>query len=72
MPMTTERIAPAQVAIDAFGGVRPLARLLNLAPSTVSRWHLIPAGYQAYILDEAVKRGLDVTAEDIVRGRLQA
>ena len=35
---TTTRKTPAETVIQAFGGVRPLAKLLDLNPSSVCRW----------------------------------
>jgi hypothetical protein len=36
--VTVKHLTPAQTVISLFGGVRQLARLLDLNPSSVCRW----------------------------------
>lgn len=73
---------PASAVIAKFGGVRPLARLLAaylrrpVSPSQVSRWQLtreqdgcggmIPAKFHAPLLNIARKRGITLTADELV------
>lgn len=62
---------PAELAIHAFGGVRPLARLLGRDPAAVSRWRKsgwIPAPLLAEVYQRAQVEGLDLTAEDLILG----
>lgn len=43
-----------KIIIERFGGVRPLARRLQVAPSTVQHWKdvdQIPASHQQTVLD---------------------
>lgn len=70
--MNTTLIQPAELAVQALGGVRSLARLLGRDPSAVSRWKLsghIPASQQRRVLELAWERGIDLTAHDIIFGR---
>lgn len=70
---------PAKKVIEMFGGVRALARLLKIDSSVVSRWQtskdkrgqggLIPAGYQGKLLKLAERKGLELTADDLVKRR---
>lgn len=65
---------PASYVIKTLGGVRATARILNRAPSTVHRWKKsragqIPSSIQSKILEIARRRGLPITAEDLIRGR---
>lgn len=63
---------PANYVIEVFGGVRKLARALNKTPSTISKWQKtgrVPSSSQEDILQKAEAMGLDVTAEDLIRGR---
>lgn len=79
MDTVTGHLTPAQYVIRAFGGVRKLARELKKSPSTVSRWPKpkerggsggrIPSDEQLAILELATRRGLDVTASDLIYGR---
>jgi hypothetical protein len=65
-------LPPATVAIRAFGGVRPAARLLNCDASTVSRWQKsgrVPSIWQRRVLELAWHMGIDLTAHDLVMGR---
>lgn len=65
-------IPPGILVVQVFGGVRKLARLLEIDPSTVSRWQStgrIPSGMQREVLQLAWDEGLDLTAHDIVWGR---
>lgn len=67
---------PAAQVIEAFEGVRPTARALELNPSTVCRWQkpkekrgsggLIPSEHHAKILRVARERGLRLTAEHLI------
>jgi hypothetical protein len=72
-------VTPAEYVIRLFGGIRPLARYLDVEPSTVWRWRVpsdrggadgrIPRDTQPRLLDLAKARGLDLKAEDLIRGR---
>jgi hypothetical protein len=67
---------PADRCIEAFGGVRALARALDRNPSSVVRWRkpkdeggsngAVPSNLQGRILDLAQERGLSLTAEDMI------
>ena len=59
---------PAEMIIDHFG-VRPLARLMELSPSTILRWKesgMIPNKHQKQIIELS---GGKFTAHDLVFGR---
>jgi hypothetical protein len=60
---------PADTVIDVLG-VRPLARSLEIAPSTISRWREgggnVPSKYHIRIIDLA--KG-DISTDDLVYGR---
>jgi hypothetical protein len=71
-------LKPAELVIEAFGGVRPLARLLGKSPSTVCRWRAdkphgtggaIPSSVQKRLLYMAGERGIELTAQDLIVGR---
>jgi len=74
-----ELMSPAEIVIEAFGGIRATARITKRDPSSVSRWRLpknkkglggnVPAGVQRVILEEAERRGLPITAQDLIVGR---
>lgn len=69
-------MSPAEKVIEAFGGVRVLARLLGRNPSSVVRWRqpkaeggtggVVPSALQGRVLVLARERGLDITAEDLI------
>jgi len=68
-------LTPSKLVILLFGGVRPLARLLNKTQSSVSKWQKsddgdVPGKCHRQILDLAKKRGVDLSAEDLVFGRV--
>ena len=67
-----ENKTPAEFVIEAFGGVRALARALGKSPSTVSRWRstkgLIPSSVQAEIIRLAREKGLAVTHQNLIEG----
>lgn len=72
----TPRTTPAETVITLFGGVRPLARELGRNPSNVSRWRKpkneggtggsVPTAMQGKILAIARRRGLELTAEQLI------
>ena len=67
---------PADRCIEAFGGVRALARALERNPSSVVRWRkpkdeggsagAVSSALQGRILAIAQARGLSLTAEDLI------
>lgn len=80
VPATDPGMTPIEVVIDVFGGIRTVARILDLAPSTVMRWgHLangrarehgnIPQEYMRPLLDAAARQALRLTLEEVVWGR---
>lgn len=62
---------PVETVIEAYGGnVSEVARVCGVDRSVVKRWtDNVPAKHQAPLLDDAKSRGLNLTAEDIVRGK---
>lgn len=71
--MARKKQTPAEVVIDAFG-IRPLARELDIDPSTIVRWRrilpgLIPSGYHRPLLALAERDHISLTADDLVNGR---
>lgn len=59
---------PAEEVIDKFGGLRPLANRLGIAPSTVQGWKergVVPENRVPQVLDAAVEDGI------ILRGHVQ-
>jgi hypothetical protein len=74
--MTDTRKSPAEKTIEAFGGVRALARELGRNPSSISRWRMprdvggtgggVPSGLQGRVLALAKARGLPLSAEDLI------
>ncbi|MDF3019337.1 MAG: hypothetical protein K0Q92_640 [Steroidobacteraceae bacterium] len=75
-PKTPPGSTPADKAIAAFGGVRATARAAKRNGSSVSRWRKpieeggtggrVPSSVQETLLLEARKRGIDLTAEDLI------
>jgi hypothetical protein len=54
---------------ERFGGIRPMADVLDEAPSTVQSWKntgRIPAHKQPDVLSKGVALGLGITADDVV------
>lgn len=74
--LTLSQETPADKCIEAFGGVRALARALERNPSSVVRWRkpkdeggsngAVPSALQGRILAIAQQRGLSLTAEDMI------
>lgn len=73
-------LSPAEYVIKTFGGVRATARAIGRDKSSVSVWRaskdkkgtggLIPHKAQALILKVAREKNLDITAEDLIVGRI--
>lgn len=71
-----KNLSPAEVAISEFGGVRPLARLLDMTPGAIAAWKpgrrgdgRIPAKHQKALIELAAKRGRQLTPDELVFGR---
>lgn len=74
-----KHLTPAACAVNAFGGVRALARLLGKSPSSVSRWNKprrkggsagsIPISALQQILRLAREKDLKLSVDDLVSGR---
>lgn len=74
--MDTTPTTPAARVIRAFGGVRPTARILGKASSTISRWQKpraeggtggrVPTSSQGAILAYAREHGIPLTADDLI------
>lgn len=72
-------MTPAELVIQKFGGVRSLARKLDIDHSSVARWPkpkaergsngLIPSQYHTRLLDMALHEGIELTAHDLIYGR---
>lgn len=55
--------------IEKFGGHSVLAEAIGITQPTVSKWKakgLIPSRWQPIILREAAKRGLAISAADLI------
>lgn len=76
--MSKHKTTPAERVIAAFGGsISEVAKVVGRHPSSVCRWRYeygaaggtdgyVPANLQGTILRAARKRGLDLTAEDLI------
>jgi hypothetical protein len=67
-------LTPSKLVILLFGGVRPLARLLDKKPSSISQWQItadggVPRKCHVKLLELAKKRSVELSAEDLVFGR---
>lgn len=66
------RLTPAAFVIKQFHGIRPLARAVKRAPSTIFRWQTvgyIPTKAQQDILRAAKRRRIDIKPQDLIVGR---
>lgn len=55
---------------EKFGGVRPMAKKLGIAPTTVQGWKssgMIPAKRQQRVLEVALEHGINLTPADFFR-----
>lgn len=70
--------SPAEYVIHIFGGVRPLARLIDRHPSSVAAWKrssenrggggFVPVRLHADLLKLAAKKKLDLTSDHLIYG----
>jgi len=70
--------SPADLAIQAFGGVRSLSRAINRNASSVCRWRKplgeggtgghVPSLVQSEVLRKSRELGLGLTADDLIPG----
>jgi len=75
MPVQKHSMQPAATVVALFGGCRPMARLLDLNASTISRWTTaanqggtggrIPQKYWKLIADCAAQHGKKLTVNDL-------
>jgi hypothetical protein len=65
-------LSPAEVVIQAFGGVRATARALGLTGPSVTYWRRVgrvPSGKFEAILIAAKKNGVILVTSELVLGR---
>lgn len=75
-----KKLTPAQIVIDAFGGVSATARKLGRTRSSVGKWTLpinrsgtggrIPSKARAQILELIRKENLEITSHELDYGRV--
>lgn len=76
-------MTPAENAIKAFGGIPALAKAVGRHESRIHRWTypkgkrggtggLIPSDLQGVILEKARRRGLELTADDLIPQKRRA
>lgn len=76
-----KKLTPAELVIERGGGIRPLARLIDVSPCVVLRWRErgehVPnkiRGKSAYrdrhqqLLAVFKKKGIPLTAEELING----
>lgn len=66
---------PADIVIEAFGGVRSAARELGLSPSSITRWRtqragIVPTKHIKKILAISAAKNLGINASDLVIKKL--
>jgi hypothetical protein len=66
------RCEPAYSVIRRLGGVTPTAKILSIAPSSVSRWLVeegtagkIPQNHWKALISNAKKRKIELSLEDL-------
>lgn len=62
---------PVEASIQAFGGIRAMARAIGRDPASVHRWKkrgLIPSDMQEKVLEAADEAGHYLTPDHIVHG----
>lgn len=72
-PVAAKKLTPAEVVIHEFG-IRPLARDIDVDPTTIVRWRnsddgLVPSQYHVPLLALAKQQERRLTAEELVYGR---
>lgn len=70
-------LSPADKVIQAFGGIRAVARLIERNPSSVQRWRkpraeggtggAVPTAVQGRLLAMAAERGIPLSAVDLIQ-----
>jgi len=71
--MEKAKLTPVELCIKAFGGVRPMARIINRNCGSVSKWKkgkgLIPTSIQRTVLEKAWELNLpEITPYSIIFG----
>lgn len=73
------RKTPADVVIEAFGGVHPTSRAIGVSASWVCRWRKakdeygtggeVPGNHHKEVLAAAERLGVQITPYDLIYGR---
>lgn len=68
-------LTPAQYLIHTFLGLRRAARAVGIDPSNLCRWAQRPEGYipaqvQLKVIKAAKERGVELTSDDIIYGKM--
>ncbi len=72
MSMPTQHLAPVAYLRHLFGSYGQVAKAAEVertAPSMWAKRGVVPTGRMETLLQAAAKQGLDLTANDLIRGR---
>lgn len=63
--------SPAEKVIEIFGGIRPISRIVGLAPASVWEWKntrqkLVPTKYWSTLLKVASKENINLKLSDLM------
>lgn len=70
--VAAKKMTPAEVVIHEFG-IRPLARDIEVDPTTIVRWRnsdggLVPSNYHVPLIELARRQQKKLTAEELIFG----
>ena len=70
--MEKTKLTPVELCIKEFGGIRPMARIINRNCGSICKWQksgLIPTSIQRTVFEKICELNLDISPYELIMGR---
>ena len=70
--MEKTKLTPVELCIKEFGGIRPMARIINRNCGSICKWQksgLIPTSIQRTVFEKICELNLDISPYESIMGR---
>ena len=70
--MEKTKLTPVELCIKEFGGIRPMARIIDRNCGSICKWQksgLIPTSIQRTVFEKICELNLDISPYELIMGR---